>query len=57
MKTLFERMCDIARQEPQDVTNQAKPVKRYWRDALDRLHCRHGVILYGTKCVQCEREG
>lgn len=29
---------------------------RYWREA-GKLHCKHGVILYGTKCVTCEREG
>jgi hypothetical protein len=27
----------------------------YWREHDGTLHCRHGVILYGTTCVQCER--
>lgn len=31
--------------------------ERYWRDENGHLNCRHGVMLYGTKCVQCEREG
>jgi hypothetical protein len=29
---------------------------RYWTDAAGGLHCSHGVILYGTQCVICERE-
>src|SRR4051812_25188052 len=28
----------------------------YFRDQADRLNCRHGVILYGDSCVQCERD-
>lgn len=27
----------------------------YWTDDRDRLCCAHGVILYGNRCVQCER--
>lgn len=27
---------------------------RYWIVG-EQLHCRHGVILYGDSCVQCER--
>lgn len=27
----------------------------YWTDDRDRLHCSHGLILYGTKCLRCER--
>lgn len=23
----------------------------------ERLHCKHGVILYGTRCLTCERDG
>lgn len=30
---------------------------RYWNGPDGKLHCRHGVILYGTSCIQCEREG
>lgn len=33
------------------------PGHRYWRDANGMLHCKHGVILYGTKCLRCEQEG
>lgn len=31
--------------------------QRYWRDRAGKLNCRHGVILYGVRCTQCEREG
>lgn len=27
----------------------------YWTDERDRLNCAHGVILHGTKCINCER--
>lgn len=27
----------------------------YWTDDRDRLNCAHGVILHGTRCIQCER--
>lgn len=27
----------------------------YWTDDRDRLNCAHGVILHGTKCINCER--
>jgi hypothetical protein len=27
----------------------------YWHDGRGQLHCPHGVILYGTSCIQCER--
>ena len=27
----------------------------YWSDHNGRLNCAHGVILHGTRCVQCER--
>ena len=27
----------------------------YWTDDQDRLCCSHGVILYGSKCLRCER--
>ena len=33
----------------------AARAERYWI-ARGYVHCRHGVILYGTKCVTCERE-
>lgn len=26
----------------------------YWRDSEDKLHCRHGIILYGAACATCE---
>lgn len=29
--------------------------ERYWI-AQGHLYCQHGRILYGTKCVACERE-
>ena len=29
---------------------------RYWHSPSGKLNCRHGVILYGTSCVQCERD-
>ncbi len=28
----------------------------YLRDGAGRLYCRHGLILYGDACVQCERD-
>ena len=30
--------------------------ERYWSDEAGRLYCSHGLILYGTQCVTCERE-
>lgn len=27
----------------------------YWTDDQDRLCCSHGLILYGSKCLRCER--
>lgn len=27
----------------------------YWSDHNGRLNCAHGVILHGTKCINCER--
>lgn len=27
----------------------------YWSDHNGRLNCAHGVLLHGTRCVQCER--
>jgi hypothetical protein len=37
-------------------TYHGQPV-RYWNGPGGKLRCVHGVILYGTKCVQCERNG
>jgi hypothetical protein len=30
-------------------------VERYWKDIRGQLNCAHGVLLYGTKCIRCER--
>lgn len=30
--------------------------ERYWRNDRGQLCCSHGVILYGNKCISCEKE-
>lgn len=37
------------------IRDQASVAGRYWM-VRGKLHCRHGVILYGTKCINCERD-
>lgn len=37
------------------MTESSVPKARYWTDG-EHLYCRHGIILYGRKCLTCERE-
>lgn len=32
-----------------------KPKPFYWTES-GHPHCKHGIILYGTKCTRCERD-
>ena len=39
---------------PPCATHSPKP--RYWQDDAGRLNCRHGILVFGDSCVDCERD-
>lgn len=52
----FAQDANRAMREILDRIRTEEPPTRYWTTSRGQLYCKHGAILYGVKCVRCERE-
>jgi len=47
--------CERCRNNPFDLCEQGRTIMRKIREIVEGKRCEHGLMLYGAKCLSCEK--